>query len=132
MTAMGQPRIRVLLVEDEPLVREITAEALLGQGLDVRAAASGEEAVRGLQGGDRRDVLVTDVNLGRGIDGVALSWQARRLRPGLPVVYASGAFGGLAQLRPVAAASFLRKPYEPAAAAALLRAVFAEFALARA
>ena len=132
MTAMGQPRIRVLLVEDEPLVREITAEALLGQGLDVRAAASGEEALRELQRGDRCDVLFTDVNLGRGIDGVALSWQARRLRPGLPVVYASGAFGGLAQLRPVAAASFLRKPYEPAAAAALLRAMVAEFALARA
>jgi CheY-like chemotaxis protein len=129
---MGQPRIRVLLVEDEPLVREITAEALLGQGLDVRAAASGEEALRELQRGDRCDVLFTDVNLGRGIDGVTLSWQARRLRPGLPVVYASGAFGGLAQLRPVTEASFLRKPYEPAAAAALLRAVAAQFALARA
>ena len=128
MTAMGQPRIRVLLVEDEPLVREITAEALLGQGLDVRAAASGEEALRELQRGDRCDVLFTDVNLGRGIDGVALSWQARRLRPHLPVVYASGAFGGLTQLRPVAAASFLRKPYEPAAAAALLRAMVAPLA----
>jgi len=127
---MGQPRIRVLLVEDEPLVREITAEALLGQGLDVRAAASGEEALRELRRGDRCDVLFTDVNLGRGIDGVTLSWQARRLRPGLPVVYASGAFGGLAQLRPVAAASFVRKPYEPAAAAALLRAMVAELAQA--
>jgi CheY-like chemotaxis protein len=132
MTAFEKLRIRVLLVEDEPLVREITAEALLGQGLDVRAAASGEEALRELRRGDRCDVLFTDVNLGRGIDGVALSWEARRLRPGLPVVYASGAVGGLAQLRAVAAASFLRKPYEPAAAAALLRAMVAELALARA
>jgi CheY-like chemotaxis protein len=132
MTAFEKLRIRVLLVEDEPLVREITAEALLGQGLDVRAAASGEEALRELRRGDRCDVLFTDVNLGRGIDGVALSWEARRLRPGLPVVYASGAVGGLAQLRAVAAASFLRKPYEPKAAAVLLRAVVAELALARA
>jgi CheY-like chemotaxis protein len=132
MTAMERLRIRVLLVEDEPLVREITAEALLGQGLDVRAAASGEEALRELQRGDHCDVLFTDINLGRGIDGVALSWAARRLRPGLPVVYASGMVGGVGPLRPVTAASFLRKPYEPAAAAALLRTMVAERALASA
>jgi CheY-like chemotaxis protein len=130
MTAMGRLRIQILLVEDEPLVREITAEALLAQGLDVRSAASGEEALRELQRGDRCDVLFADINLGRGMDGIALSWAARRLRPGLPVVYASGAVGGLAQLRPVTAARFLRKPYDPAAAAAVLRAAVAEVALA--
>src|SRR5262245_64836893 len=81
MAATETPRIRVLLVEDEPLVREITAEALLGQGLDVRAAASGEEVLRELQRGERCDVLFTDINLGRGIDGITLSWAARRLRP---------------------------------------------------
>ena len=132
MGAAEKLRIQVLLVEDEPLVREITAEALLGQGLAVRAAASGEEALRELQRGERCDVLFTDINLGRGIDGITLSWAARRLRPGLPVVYASGAVSGLAQSSPVTAARFLRKPYEPAVAAALLRAVVAELAPAQA
>ena len=84
MTALEKLRIRVLLVEDEPLVREITAEALLGQGLDIRAAASGEEALRELQRGDRCDVLFTDVNLGRGIDGVALSCPVQTPRRAKP------------------------------------------------
>ena len=123
--SMEQHRIRVLLVEDEPLLREAVADALRERGLDVRAVASGEAALRQLERGEACDVLFTDINLGRGIDGVALSFAARRLRPDLPVVYASGSVGGLAQLRPVTGASFLRKPYDLAAAGALLRAAAA-------
>jgi two-component system, response regulator PdtaR len=123
MTAATEfSRPRVLVVEDEGLIREMLLEALTDDGFDVGVAASGEEAIGYLVQACSCDVLFTDINLGRGMDGVALSWAARQLRPRLPVVYASGAVASLWQLQGVPGASFLRKPYNPFAAGAVLRA----------
>jgi CheY-like chemotaxis protein len=116
------PGPRVLVVEDECLIREMLVEALIEQGFEVAAVACGEDALRQIAQGFPCDVLFTDVNLGRGIDGVALSWSARKLRPALPVVYASGSVGGLRQLHAVPGASFLRQPYDPKLLGALLHA----------
>ena len=84
---------RVLVVEDEFLISEMMVEALAEQGFEVHAAANAEDALRHLARGEPCDVLFTDINLAGGIDGAALSRSARELRPGLPVVYASGAVG---------------------------------------
>ena len=120
MTAATEfSRPRVLVVEDERLIREMLLEALTDQGFEVNLAASGEDAIRQIEQGYSCDVLFTDINLGGGMDGVALSWAARKLRPWLPVVYASGAVASLRQLQAVSGASFLRKPYDPAAAGAV-------------
>ena len=121
-TATEHSSLRVLVVEDETLVREMLIEVLTEQGFEVCAAATAEQAMAVFADGKTCDVMFTDINLGRGADGVALSWAARRLRPGLPVIYASGTVGGLREIRAVPGASFLRKPYDPAAAGALLRA----------
>lgn len=48
MTPSAQGRRRVLLVEDDPDVREALAEALMGAGLDVAVARNGEHALRSL------------------------------------------------------------------------------------
>ena len=60
----------VLLVEDEPLIREMLAEDLTDAGLDVVEAPSAEAALGAAGRADQPPcVVVTDVNLGGGMDG---------------------------------------------------------------
>jgi signal transduction histidine kinase/CheY-like chemotaxis protein len=80
---------RVLLVEDERLVRATTARVLSKAGYTVTVAVDGEEALRLFeQAPDLVDVLVTDLQMPR-IAGVDLVNRVRRLRPQLPVVVTS-------------------------------------------
>lgn len=106
-------RSRVLLVEDEFLICEMLVDALTEHGFEVHAVANAKDALRHLARGEPCDVLFTDINLAGGVDGAALSRLARNLRPGLPVVYASGSVGTLADLQAVPGASFVPKPYDP-------------------
>ena len=87
----------VLVVEDEPLVREAVAAVLRGAGFGVAEAASAEEALalagsadHGGGGGAAPAVVVADLRLGAGMDGLALGAEARRRWPGVGVVYATG------------------------------------------
>jgi CheY-like chemotaxis protein len=61
-----------LLVDDEELVRESTAEMLSDMGYSVVEAASGEEALQLVEAGQRFDVLITD-HLMPGIKGTDLA-----------------------------------------------------------
>ena len=81
----------VLLVEDEPLIRETLVEDLSGAGLDVLEAPDAETAL-GAAGQAPRPpcVLVTDVNLGGGMDGLALVAEVRRRWPEVGVVVITG------------------------------------------
>src|SRR5437660_1756710 len=91
-------RFNVLLVEDEILISEMVAEVLAEQGFEVHAVGSAAEALSILRSGEPIDGLFTDINLPNGMDGVALADAARRLRPGLPVVFASGRWSVLETL----------------------------------
>lgn len=89
------PGMDVLLVEDEPLVRELLAECLADAGLAVAEAPNAEAALEALRaagpgGGGPPRVLVTDVDLGRGMDGLALVAEVRRRWPGVGVVVMTG------------------------------------------
>ena len=77
---------RVLLVDDEPPVRDATAAMLSSLGLRVTAAGSGDEALAMLGGAD---YLVTD-HLMPGIKGADLARVARQRAPGLKVLVVSG------------------------------------------
>ena len=81
--------IKVLLVEDEPLIREVMAELLALAGFDVTATTTGDEAVV-LLANDGFTVLLTDVTMPGIIDGIRLAEHARALHPGLPIVFVSG------------------------------------------
>ncbi|BAU88779.1 PAS/PAC sensor hybrid histidine kinase [Methylorubrum populi] len=85
------PRTRgtALLVDDEELVRMSTADMLGELGYAVIEAASGEEAMRLVDGGRRFDLLVTD-HLMPGITGTDLARAVRSDRPGVPVLLVSG------------------------------------------
>jgi CheY-like chemotaxis protein len=108
-----EKRASVLLVEDEPLICNLAAEALEEQGFDVYAVASASEALRCLNSGKPIDILFTDVNLAGGMDGQALAQRARELRPDLPVMYTSGRHSRVVHLEPVLGSMFIAKPYNP-------------------
>ncbi len=106
---------RILLVEDEPMVRHLAENALLGAGYRVVPAADGESARRLL--GDPEldlDLVVTDVVL-PGADGLKVAEYARQERPAIPVLFTSGypadrlSSGGVLG----ADIDFLPKPFTP-------------------
>ena len=80
---------KVLLVEDEALIREVMAEVLSSAGYEVTATCTGDEAAI-LLAEDGFDLLLTDVTMPGQIDGIGLAEHARELHPGLPVVFVSG------------------------------------------
>lgn len=82
----------VLYVEDEFLIRETVIDALEEAGYRVAVATDGAEALNLLteRNADIRG-LVTDINLGRGIDGWEVARAVREAVSGLPVVYVSAA-----------------------------------------
>ncbi len=79
--------VRVLLVEDEMLVRMTTADLLADLGYEVIEAATGAEALAALDNGP--DLLLTDLGL-PDMDGMALAAKARERLPALRVIIASG------------------------------------------
>ncbi len=113
MRDRGVPRGRgrVLLVEDEPLISDIAAEALQEQGFEVETAANAGDALRRLAAESPVDILFTDIDLPGGMDGTALARCARRLRSDLPVIFTSGRYR-LDASEAVAGAMFLPKPYD--------------------
>ena len=89
----GTPEVkargRVLLVDDEVLVRMSTADMLTDLGYDVVEAGSGEEALALLRDGGLPDLLVTD-HLMPGMSGADLAREARALDAKLPILIVSG------------------------------------------
>ena len=104
---------RVLLVEDEGLIRLVAAEALQDEGFEVVEAWDGDEAVRLLSGSDAFDVLFTDVRMPGALDGVDVAIHARGRHPAIHVLVVSGyaphLMARLGVLEP--AAHFMSKPY---------------------
>jgi DNA-binding response OmpR family regulator len=72
--------VRILVVEDDALIREFVVEALREEGFDVIHASDGEEALRWCE---RRvaDVLVTDLKLPGGTDGWQIAERSREHDP---------------------------------------------------
>lgn len=116
----------ILLTEDDPSVAGIVEVMLVDLGNHVLRAGNAEEALRILQSNARIDVLLSDVIMPGGINGVELAKQAERLRPGIKILLSSG-YAGEALDESLAHGRdwpFLRKPYfasELAAALAQLR-----------
>lgn len=78
-----------LLVDDEAIVRMVTADMLSDLGYLVVEVASGEEALRLIRSGERFDLLVTD-HLMPGISGTDLVREVWTATPDMPVLLVSG------------------------------------------
>jgi len=79
----------VLLVDDEPHIRAITAEMLTELGFDVREANSSEAALSAVQAGLAPDILVTD-HLMPGMTGVELAYAVQAILPDARALIISG------------------------------------------
>jgi CheY-like chemotaxis protein len=84
--------MRVLVVEDEALIRMLICDLLEEAGYECREAGDAHEASAALDSADywQPDILVTDYNLGPGLNGADVAAEAVRRLPGLPVIYATG------------------------------------------
>ena len=80
---------RILLVEDEDMVRAVAERALTRQGYDVTTASDGEEGLDHVRKGGAFDLVVSDVVMPT-MDGPAMAREIRKLAPELPVLFMSG------------------------------------------
>ena len=88
--ALPQGSEVVLVVEDDPLIRELLREVLASLGYQVIEAGSGTEALqKAASQKERIDLLLTDVVM-PGMNGRELADALRRERPGLRILYLSG------------------------------------------
>jgi CheY-like chemotaxis protein len=113
----------ILLVEDDPLVRENAERMLKRLGYRVLSADCGASALAILERGDPVDLLFTDVVMPGGIAGPELAARAAALRPGIRILYTSGytenAVVHHGRLDP--GVNLIRKPYGRKALARKLR-----------
>ena len=104
--------LRVLVVEDDIIIRMSTVDLLAGLGHTVLEAGNAREALAVLER-QPVDVLITDIGL-PGTSGGTLAVEASRRIPGLGIVFASGrdALPPEAAELPSGRAVLLRKPYD--------------------
>ena len=106
---------RVLVVDDEDMIRDFMADLLGGWGLDVEVLPDGAAARdRIARDAARFDLVITDQTMPE-MTGLALAREVARLRPGLPVILCTGYAEDLSpqELREAGVARLLRKPVEP-------------------
>jgi DNA-binding NtrC family response regulator len=107
--------ITVVVVEDEPTVRELAESIVADAGYKTLSAATAREAIALLEQDESIELLFTDIYLPDGpdaINGLELARQAVELRPRLRVIYTTGGgrTDGMAALF-VDGGIFLPKPY---------------------
>jgi two-component system, cell cycle sensor histidine kinase and response regulator CckA len=113
----------ILLVEDEPVLRELAKVILHDYDYRVLEACSGVEALKVFEENDGKiDLLLTDMVMPEGMSGRELAQELKSRKPELKVIYTSGyssdVMGEDAELRDV---KFLQKPYPPPRLAQVVR-----------
>ena len=116
--ARGQPAplrtrtARILMVEDDPEVRDTVAAELTNLGYQIMTAEDGHAALGILERDIEIDLLFSDVIMPKGIRGDELARRARRMRPGLRVLLTSGyPAADLEERRSLREFTLLAKPY---------------------
>ncbi len=113
---------KILVVEDDSLVRAYVTHSLRSMGYQSLAATDGTEALAKLSSVPDIDMVITDAVMPGGVSGIELSDRAARLHPGVPVVlmsgYATESLRKKGRLRPNT--PFLSKPFRREALAELV------------
>jgi DNA-binding NtrC family response regulator len=105
-------RVTILVIDDEPGIREMLTFALSADDLEIETADSGYAAVEAVQ---RRkfDVAITDLKM-PGMDGAATVEALRRIDPEIEIIVAT-AFASLdatASCMPGGAYDYIQKPFD--------------------
>jgi CheY-like chemotaxis protein len=130
-SAERQYKVRVLVVEDEPAVRQFVATQMTALGYSVEAVATGSEAVRLLERDTDFELLLTDIVLPGGMSGVELAKRARRINADIKVLLTSGYPKETFEHHgsPEADMPILRKPYRRGELAEAVRRVLRQSAV---
>ena len=107
-TAPQSVPAQILVVEDEPLIRFVMAEALRELGISVVEAASADEAWQYLTAGGSVDLVFTDHRMPGSMTGGQLATQIRLQYPSVVVIVTSGYFDDRGWSEPI-----VPKPYSP-------------------
>jgi len=105
---------KILLVEDNEAVRNFVGQALKVKGYTVLEAENGPEALKLMKKNSDFDLLLTDIVLPKGMNGVEIGKQFEKVFPQAGIIYSSGftakAIGQKDFLRD--GETFLSKPYD--------------------
>ena len=120
MTGPSGSKSRILVVEDEAITRHAAVEMLDEAGFEVFEAQDGTEAIRVLDSVADIRVVMTDIDMPSGLDGIRLAACIDRRWPEIGVVVVSG------KVRPAlgdvpARGHFFRKPYDAEAVTRVIR-----------
>jgi CheY-like chemotaxis protein len=113
----------ILIVEDEPVLREMARDILESCGYQILEATSGKDALDVWSRNTGIDLLLTDMVMPEGVSGVELADKLLAAKPGLKIIFTSGYTADevspevLARTR----AQFLQKPYTHASLAKAVR-----------
>lgn len=123
---------RILILEDDPLVRSLIVRNLTSQNYEIAESAEGSETVRlyqeSLQAGHPYDLVILDLSIPNGMGGVRTMERLRQLDPEVLAIVSSGYSDDPVMAKPAAYgfAAVLPKPYEPADMLRLVKTVLAQ------
>jgi CheY-like chemotaxis protein len=120
---------RILVLEDDPLVRSLIVRNLGSQGYEIAESVEGSETVRlyqeAMQEGRAFDLVILDLSIPNGMGGVRTMEKLRIIDPDVLAIVSSGYSDDPVMARPAAYgfAAVLPKPYEPADMLRLVKSV---------
>ena len=108
---MNDP-VKVLVIEDDEILREVLVDVLSARGLEVTASPRGDMAVE-MARHERFDLIVADIRM-EGVNGLDAIEQAREIQPDVGSIVVSGYASEEETLRAVRlnVAGYLKKPFE--------------------
>jgi two-component system, NtrC family, sensor kinase len=108
---MATPRGNVLVVEDDPVLADITVAKLGTSGFVVRHARSAEDALSILRSGDSVDAVFSDVVLPGDMSGLQLARTVAAEFPAMAILLTSG-FSAAFDVAQIRGLETLAKPYD--------------------
>jgi CheY-like chemotaxis protein len=104
---------KLLVAEDDLVIRLMIAEFLRDAGFDVLEAGSADEAMAHFEAGGGIDLLFSDVRMPGSMDGCELAARVRGKWPSTHIVLTSGYSSALMETRAKTHERVLAKPYRP-------------------
>lgn len=126
---VAAPVPRILVLEDDPLVRSLIVRNLTSNGFEVTESAEGSETVRlyqeSVNQGRVFDLVILDLSIPNGMGGVRTIEKLRAIDPDVFAIVSSGYSDDPVMAKPAAYgfAAVLPKPYEPADMLRLVRSI---------
>ena len=99
---------KILVADDDIIVRKLLNESLNYFGYDVHCVSDGEEAMTAIEK-DNYSLLITDYEMPK-INGIELTKKVRNLRPSVPIIGISGLHGCRKEFLSAGATLFMEKP----------------------